>query len=67
MQIKKSFMFQFSYGVNEFHAYIFNYECRITDHPFGSECDKHWHVLNRNSKNWTNDQSITLECKDKGK
>ena len=46
---------------------MYNYQCSITDHPFGNECDKHWNVYNMNTKDWTNDQSITLECKDKGK
>ena len=45
---------------------VYNYQCGITDYPFGSECDKNWYVLVNDNNNWTNDQSITLECKDKG-
>ena len=48
--------------------YLLNWHCSITDYPFGSECDKQWWYYDwENLKILRNDdQSITLECKDKG-
>ena len=46
---------------------MLNSKCGKTDHPFGRECDKHWQMYDRDRQTWTIDQSVTLECKDKGK
>jgi len=53
---------------------IVNGRCRITSLPFGRECSKRWWVAEKfgtkiqdhNLEIWFQDQSITLECKEKG-
>ena len=52
-----------------------NGHCKVTVHPFVTECNKRWWVLEKlgaklayfNPDNWSQDPFLTLECKDKGK
>ena len=72
IQTQSKIFFQFSDRVNKvvnnatYHNIMLNGNCGITNHPFGRECDNNWYVYDRDSKTWTNDQSITLECNNKG-
>ena len=53
---------------------MLNRQCGISALPLGSECNKRWWVTERfgtkiedyNRNIWCHDQSLTLECKDKG-
>ena len=53
---------------------MLNGHCRVTAHPFVTECNKKWKVAGNfgtdlldNRNIWFPDQYVTLECKHKGK
>ena len=46
---------------------MINVNCRPTFHPFGSLCYESWRAYDYDRNFWVDDQTVTLDCKNKGK
>ena len=55
--------FQFLNEINGIGSVMFNSYCKTKDLPFGNDCDKSWKIYDYYNKNWTDDESVILDCK----
>ena len=40
-----------------------NSYCKTKDLPFGNDCDKSWKIYDGYNNYWTDDESLTFDCK----
>ena len=63
MSITKIPFLQISDEVNGLFYVMHNSYCKTKDLPFGFDCDKSWKIYDYYNKNWTDDESVILDCK----
>ena len=61
--VQKNPFFQISDEVNGLFYVMHNSYCKTKDLPFGNDCDKSWKIYDGYNNYWTDDESLTLECK----